>query len=221
MKKYFEIIKNCSLFENIATENFAEMLKCLDAKIRTYKKNQGIISEGDKISQIGIVLKGTVQITRMDYYGNRNIVAAIEPTQLFGESFVCARTNAVGINADAAEDCEIMFLSGEKIMSSCRNACEFHNRLIYNLMKILAEKNLMFNRKIEIISKKTTREKLMTYLLQQAKQQSSDSFEIPYNRQELADFLGVDRSGLSAEIGKLRSEGVVECHNNKFTIIHT
>lgn len=217
MKKYFEIIKKCRLFENISEENFSEMLNCLDAAIRTYKKNQTIISEGSEIRQIGIALSGTVQISRLDYHGNRNIVSSITASELFGESFVCAEVGAASINAAAAEDCTIMFISGSKILNSCGNACEFHSRLIHNLVKILAEKNLMFNRKIEIISQKTTREKLMTYLTQQARLHGSD-FKIPYNRQELADFLGVDRSGLSVEIGKLRNENVLECQKNKFRL---
>ncbi len=219
MRKYFEILRKCRLFENISDEDLLSMLRCLGAKVQRYDKNQIIFTEGDPISQIGIVLWGTVQIVRVDYYGNRSIVTNIEPAQLFGESFVCAEINAIPVNIIAAEASETLLIDGRRMMRSCSNTCEFHSQMIFNLMRVMAVKDLIFNQKIEITSKRTTREKLMTYLLQQAKIQDSSSFTIPFDRQELADFLEVDRSGLSAEISKLRKEGVLTCKRNQFTLL--
>lgn len=221
MKKYFEILKKCKLFSNIADENLSAMLDCLNVRVQSFRKNQTIIAEGQKASHIGVMLSGTAQIIRIDYYGNRSILAHIQPSQLFGESFVCADIQSFPVNVIAMEDCEVMLIDGSRILHSCCNACEFHNRMIFNLMKVVATKNIVFNQKIEVTSKRTTREKLMTYLLLQAKEHGSDSFTIPFDRQELADFLEVDRSGLSAEISKLRSEGVLECHKNMFRLIQT
>lgn len=219
MKKYLEILQKCILFDGISDDDLAAMLGCLGAKVKNYTKNQTILTEGQEATHMGIVLSGAVQIVSMDYYGNRNIVTEIRPSQIFGESFVCAGVKSVPISVVNCEDSKIMLMEGTRIMRSCCNACEFHNRLIYNLMKILADKNLIFHRKLEIISKRTTREKLMTYLLWQAKCHNSDTFIIPYDRQELADFLQVDRSGLSAEISKLRNEGIIECMRSHFTLL--
>ena len=165
------------------------------------------------------MLSGSVSITKLDYFGNKSIISVIEPSDLFGESFACAETKAVSVSVVAQNDSEIMLIDCKRIIHSCSNSCEFHSRIIYNLLKILAEKNLMFNQKIEITSKRTTREKLMTFLSFQAAKNSSNSFYIPFDRQSLADYLEVDRSGLSCEIGKLRKEGIIESKRNYFKIL--
>ncbi len=219
MKKYLEIIKKCNLFSGIEEQNLLAMLECLGARVCEYRKNSVIVAEGTAVKNLGIVLSGAVGISRVDYYGNRSIVATIEPSQLFGESFACAEVEAVPIDVVAEKDSEIMFIDCNRVTHSCCNACEFHFRIIYNLLKIVAEKNLMFNQKIEITSKRTTREKLMTYLSLMAKKNGSNSFHIPYDRQSLADFLEVERSGLSAEISKLRNEGIIESKRNYFKIL--
>ncbi|MGN0692376.1 MAG: Crp/Fnr family transcriptional regulator [Oscillospiraceae bacterium] len=219
MRKYTEILKKCTLFDGITDDELTEKLSCLNAKVKHYAKNQIIISEGQRVTDIGIVLSGAVQIVSVDYFGNRNIVTQIEPSHIFGEAFVCAEVMSVPISAAASEDSEIMLIDGHRILCPCCNSCGSHKQLIANLMKNLALKNLTLNRKIEITSKRTTREKLMAYLLWQAKSRGSDSFTIPYDRQELADFLQVDRSGLSAEISKLRREGILKCDRSRFTLL--
>lgn len=219
MKKYFEVLRRCSLFDNIKDDNLMEMLGCLGAKVIKYNKRGTIFKEGEPAKYIGIVLSGSVQIVRIDYYGNRSIVSDINPSELFGESFACAGVEHIPIDAVAAEDAEIMLIDCRRVITSCSNACEFHNQLVLNLLKVVASKNLAFNRKIEITSQRTTRDKLMTYLMQQAKKKGSDSFKIPYDRQELADYLEVDRSGLSAEISKLRREGIIESKRSWFKLL--
>lgn len=219
MEKYFEILRKCSLFENIEDENLIAILGCLGARLYTYRKNQIILREGDAANLIGIILKGKVQVVRIDYYGNRSIVAMIEPTQMFGESFACADEKKVPVDIVASEDSEVLMVDCQRVIHSCSNACDFHRQIIFNLLKIVAKKNIMFNQKIEITSKRTTREKLLTYLLQQAKKAGSDEFSIPYDRQELADYLEVDRSGLSVEIGKLKKEGIIENRKNIFKML--
>lgn len=219
MKRYIEIIKKCQLFNNISHEDILPMMKCLDGKIYNYSKDETIISEGDEAKYVGIVLSGSVQIIRMDYYGNKSIVASIVPSEIFGESFACANVREIPINAVAAENTTVLMVDCKKIIYSCINTCRFHNTLIFNLMKILATKNILFNQKAEITSKRTTREKLMTFLTLQAKKYRKNDFEITFDRQELADYLEVDRSGLSAEISKLRNEGVIECKRNFFKLL--
>ena len=219
MKKYFEILRRCRLFANIEDENLMAMLGCIGAKRAQYKKEELIFEEGRIISQLGVVLSGRVQIVRNDYYGNRSIVATITPGQIFGESFACAEGMQLNVDVIAAEDTEVMLADVRRLLHSCSNACDFHNQMIMNLLKIMAGKNLVFHQKIEITSKRTTRDKLMTYLLLEAKKQGSNSFTIPYDRQELADYLEVERSGLSAEISKMCREGIIESKRSWFRIL--
>lgn len=219
MKKYFEILRNCPLFDGIDGENLSAMLGCLGATVRRYEKKEVIFAEGDAAQYIGIVLSGAVQVVRVDYFGNRTIVAGIAPNELFGETFACAEVESIPVDVVASEDCEVLLIDCRRIVSSCSNACAFHFQMVYNLMRVVARKNLVFHQKIEITSARTTREKLIAYLLSEAKKRGSAEFEIPYDRQELADYLEVERSGLSAEISKLRREGILKAERNRFTIL--
>lgn len=219
MKNFIEIIEECPLFQNIKSDELSAMLGCLGARHLSFVKGQSIFTEGDPAKQIGIVLFGAVQISRDDYYGNRTLLGRLEPGDLFGESFAFAGVDTLPVSVTAASGCDVMLMDSSRIISPCSNACGFHTKLIFNLLQIMARKNLGFHQKIEITSKRTTREKLMAYLLVQAKQHQSDTFEIPFDRQTLADYLEVDRSGLSAEISKLRKEGVLECRRSRFTLL--
>ncbi|MDD3336953.1 MAG: Crp/Fnr family transcriptional regulator [Eubacteriales bacterium] len=216
--EYFEVLRKCPLFDGIADDHLTSMLACLGAKTKRFQKDQVIFAEGEEAKYIGVVLSGAAQIVRMDYYGTRTILANIEPSQIFGESFACACVKALPIDAIAAADTEIALLDALRMTQTCNNACSFHNQLIYNFLKVVATKNLLFHQKIEITSKRSTREKLMTYLLMYAKKEG-DSFTIPFDRQELADYLEVERSGLSAEISKLRNEKVLWCKRNQFRLL--
>ena len=219
MKDFFDILRGCPLFDRIGDESLKEMLGCLNAKERSYKKGDAVFAEGDKAKYLGIVLEGSVQLVRVDYYGNRSILANIEPPQLFGEAFACAGLKSLPVDAVAATDTRILLLDAQRIARPCGNACPCHGQTILNLLHIVAKKNLVLHQKIEITSKRSTREKLMTYLLLQAKNAKSHTFTVPYDRQELADYLEVDRSGLSAEISKLRNEKVLECRRSTFTLL--
>ena len=219
MDKYFYVLRKCPLFDNIKNENLATMLGCLCAKVAAYSKKETIVAEGTPAKYIGLVLSGTAQIERTDYYGNRSIVTNIGPSELFGESFACAGAEKMPVNVIASENTEIMLIDCSKIISSCSNTCTFHSQMIYNLLKIVATKNIILNQKAEITAKRTTREKLMTYLLSQAKKSETNCFTIPYDRQELADYLNVDRSGLSSEISKLRDEGIIESRRSWFKLL--
>lgn len=219
MKKYLEILKKCPLFYGIEEENLITMLSCLGARVEHFDKKYTIMSEGSPAKYIGIVLSGSAQIFQIDYYGNKSIIGNIVPSQVFAEAFACAEMPSIPVTVIASEPSDIMIIDCNRILHTCSNNCEFHRQLIFNLMRDLARKTLMFHQRIEITSKRTTREKLMAYLLSYAKQAESDSFNIPFDRQELADYLEVDRSGLSAEIGKLRNEGVLLSHKKHFELL--
>ncbi|MBE6737399.1 MAG: Crp/Fnr family transcriptional regulator [Ruminococcaceae bacterium] len=219
MKKYMEVLKKCPLFLEIDEEKLEKMLVCLGAKVLAFDKKYTVFAEGNPAKYIGIVLSGSVQIVRMDYYGNRSLLGNAGVAEIFAESFACAQVESVPVTVIANEPSEIMFIDCSHILYTCANGCEFHKKLIFNLMKNLAVKNIGYHRKIDITSKRTTRDKLMTYLMYCAQKEGNTSFEIPFDRQELADYLEVDRSGLSVEIGKLKKEGIIENIKNRFTLL--
>lgn len=219
MKNIYEQMRVCPLFAGIEDKDLESLLACMGAKPRWYEKGEVILSEGDEASELGVVLSGSAQVMRMDYDGNRSIMTHLEAGDMFAEAFVCAGVKYMPVQVVATEKTQVLLLDGARLTTTCTSACGFHHRMIYNLMRILATKNLACNQKIDIVSKRTTREKLLTYLWLQSQRVQSHSFVIPYNRQELADYLGVERSGLSTEIGKLRAEGVLESEKNRFTLL--
>lgn len=219
MKEFFEILKRCPLFEGIPLEDLDAMLSCIGGHTVEVGKGQSIFQEGDPATHVGMVLSGAVRLVRADYYGNRSIVAHIGPAELFGETYACAAVTALPVSVVADTDSKVLLMDCRRITTSCTNACIFHNRMIFNLLRMVATKNLVFDQKIQVTSQRTTREKLMAFLLNQAKLQGSSSFTIPYDRQGLADYLEVDRSGLSAEISKLRKEGILESERNHFVLL--
>ena len=219
MQEILPLLGRCALFEGIAPAELSGLLDCLRARMSSYRRNQVIFSEGDAAAEVGIVLSGAAQIVQEDFYGNRSILAHIGPGELFGESYACAGIPSLPVSIVAAEDCQIMLIDCQHITTSCSNACGFHNQMIHNLLRVVANKNLLFHQKIEITSRRSTREKLMAYLLHQAKLHGSSEFTIPYDRQALADYLGVERSAMSAEISKLRRDGVIECDKSRFRLL--
>ena len=219
MKKYLEILKKCPLFFGIEDEKQLTMLNCLSAKVVSFDKKYTVLAEGTPAKYIGVVLTGSAQILQIDYYGNRSILGNVGPSEVFNEAFACAETKAIPVTVIANEPSEIMLIDCSHILHTCQNNCGFHQQLIFNLMNDLAVKTIMFHQRIEVTSKRTTREKLMAYLFLQAKRADSPVFSIPFDRQELADYLEVDRSGLSAEISKLRNEGIINCHRSQFELL--
>ena len=219
MKKYIEDLKKCPLFYHIDEESLLRMLVCLGARIEHYDKKHTIFSEGREAKTIGVLLSGSAQVIRIDYMGNRSILNDIEKYELFGEDFACAEVDQMPVSIVAGEPCIVMLIDCSHILHTCQNNCGFHQQLIYNLMRSLATKNLFLHQKSDITSKRTTREKLLTYLDYQAQRAGADSFKIPFDRQELADYLEVERSGLSVEIGKLKKEGIIDAHKNSFTLL--
>ena len=219
MKKYLSVLTSCPLFKGIVADELEKLLGCLRPKVITALRGEMIMGEGDPATQIGIILSGSVQVIREDYYGNRSIMGKIGAGDMFAEAFACAGVACMPVSVIALEASEILLIEAASIMHSCAKGCGFHQQLIHNMVKILATKNLMCNQKIEVTSKRSTREKLMAYLMLQAKKEGSSTFVIPYDRQELADYLEVERSGLCAEISKLRREGILKSEKNRFELL--
>ena len=219
MKNFLPLLKKCPLFEGITDENLLRMLSCLGARIEQFDKKYTVFAEGSPARHIGILLSGGVQIIQFDYYGNKSILSHISRGEVFAEAFACAGVQSLPVTVMASEPSTVMLIDCDHILHTCQNNCGFHHQLIYNLMKDLASKTILFHQRIEVTSKRTTREKLLTYLALEARRAGSNSFTIPFDRQELADYLEVDRSGLSAEIGKLRDAHVIESRKNRFTLL--
>ena len=218
MEKYFEILKSVELFKDIEPSNLAILLNCLSVRPIKVKKNQVILRIGEKAGIFGIVLLGEVQVYQDDYYGNRSVFDNIGPGHLFAEAFACSGEGALPVNVASTKDSEFVFIEYSKLSSPCPNACSFHKQMIQNMLNIIAAKNISLARKIEFMSKRTTREKLLSYLSSCARASGGSRFFIPFNRQELADYLSVDRSGLSAELGRMRDEGILKFHKNEFEL---
>jgi len=216
---YRSVLSGSALFANIAGADAAAMLDCLGAAAAHYKNGEAILREGDRADRLGLVLSGAAQVTRTDYEGNRSVLTEVGPGEMFAEAFAFAGVERIPVDVTAVGETDVLLLDAERIVHTCSNACEFHNRLVRNLLGVVAAKNLAMNQKLEITARRTTREKLLTYLEMQAKRAGSASFTIPFDRQALADYLEVDRSGLSAEIGRLRKEGVLQSVKNQFTLL--
>lgn len=219
MKKYLEILKKCPLFAEIGEEQLLRMLTCLGARVLSFDKKYTVFAEGTPAKYVGIVLTGKVQLLQVDYYGNRSILSHVGVGEMFAEAFACAEVGALPVSVVATEPSEVMLIDCSHILHTCENHCGFHQQLIFNLMRDLAEKTILYHERIEVTSKRTTREKLLAYLTLEAKRAKGNEFTVPFDRQELADYLEVDRSGLSAEISKLRREGVLDNRKNRFVLL--
>ena len=221
MEKYFAILSRCPLFAGVVPEEMGLMLNCLGAREREIPKGEPVFLEGDPAGFIGVALEGAVQVVRDDYYGTRSVLTVIQPGDIFGEAFSCAGVETMPVSAFALKGSKILWLDCKRMLTVCSNACQFHNRMVANLLQAVARKNLALSRKIQFMSQRTTKEKIMAYLLDQAKTQGSSEFTIPHDRQALADFLGVERSAMSAEIGKLKKAGILECKGPWFRLRDT
>lgn len=219
MKINTDLLSQNPLFENIEKKDIPAMLEFLQPHVQSYPKDILIRSEGDTADFIGIVLKGTIRILQYDYNGNRTINASFSVGDIFAEALSCAEIPSLPFSIQAVTDCDILFFNKEKILHQCGSACEFHNRLIQNLLKIVAQKNMKLNQKLYYLSRKTTSEKLLCYLNDQAKLHHSCEFTIPFDRQALADYLGVERSAMSAELSKLQKQGVLLTKRNYFKLL--
>ena len=211
MRESMDLVCQSPLFPGMGRQDLDQMLPCLGSRTLKAQRGELIFRAGEPARWVGLVLTGGVHVIQEDYYGKRNILATIQPPELFGEAFASAGVEALPVSVEAAQDSQVLLLDCQRVIHTCSDACIFHQRLAANLLKIVARKNLMLTRKLALLSKRTTKEKLMAYLMEQARLAGSDAFTLPYDRQTLADYLGVDRSAMSAELSKLRRAGLLEC----------
>lgn len=213
-----ELLK-CPLFHGIESDELSSLLYCLKPKIRMYKKNDFIKVAGDKFDSIGIILQGEATVNKENIAGNRVIVTILKPGDMFGETLVFSNQPSWIATVQAQKKCKVLFIKGESIVGECAKLCPWHKTLIQNMLRIVSEKALVLNRKVEYLSISGVREKICTYLLEQYKKSGTSTFILPMNRKELAEFLNVSRPALSREMSRLRDEGIIDFHMASVKII--
>lgn len=207
---------NSPLFAGITPEERKAMLGCISYHIGTFRKGDIIAFEDENMKHIGIVLAGSIDMVKEDLWGNKTMLVRSHKDDVFGETFACGSDNLSVVTFLVSEDAKVLFLPFNRVMHSCTMACRFHHRLIENMVRIIADKNRDLMRKLEVISKRTIREKLLTYLSLQAQIRNTRYFEIPLGRVELAEYLCVDRSALTRELAKMKEDGLIDYDRNCF-----
>ena len=207
------------LFDGISEQERGAMLGCIGYHIGTFKKGGIVALEGENLRHIGIVLSGSVDMVKEDLWGHKTMLLRIRKDEIFGETFACGEDNLSVVTFQVSEDARILFLPFDRVMHSCTMACRFHHQLIENMVHIIANKNRDLMRKVEVVSRRSIREKLLTYLSIQSQTQGSRYFEIPLGRLELAEYLCVDRSALTRELVKMKDDGLIDYDKNCFRIL--
>jgi len=219
MEKYIKTLKNTQLFSGVGDDEISTMLNCLQAKLLTFKKGEYIFREGEHIDSITVLVEGKLLVQHDDFWGNRNIVNIIRVGEMFGEAYVAPESGSLLNDVVAEEDSSVIFFDIKRILTVCSTACRFHAMVVQNLFFSISEKNRNLVQKIGHMSKRSTRAKLLSYLSEEAKKHNSNQFMIPFSRQQLADFLCVDRSAMSNELCKMRDEGLLQFDKNQFTLL--
>lgn len=217
----YHFLAKTILFQGASAGEVEAMMVCMDAKTKRYSRGQTIYHAGDVIRSIGLVLSGSVSVESDDVWGNKSILDHVSAGQVFAETYACVPGEPLMISVVAAEECEVLFLDMERVLYICSKACSFHNQLIRNLLFVASQKNLNLSRRIFHTSSKTIRGRLLSYLSFQAAQHGSREFDIPFSRQQLADYLSVDRSAMSNELSKMQRDGLVETNRSHFRLLET
>lgn len=219
MKKYIPVLKQTKLFSGVDEDEILPMLGCLQTKLKTYKKGEYVYRQGEYLNNITVLVEGNLLIQSNDYWGNRSIINTVGIGEMFGEAYVAPNSGALLNDVVAVENSTIMFFDVQKILTVCSSNCKFHSMVVHNLFFAISEKNRKLVQKLGHMAKRSTREKLISYLSEEAKKQKNGTFTIPFNRQQLADFLSVDRSAMSNELCKMRDDGLLTFEKNRFTLL--
>ena len=218
MKEFFPILAASPLFSGVTEDELDAMLTCLAAKIEQFPKDVFLLHPGDTVEEIGMVLSGCALVVQEDIWGNRNILSKAGPGQTFAAAYACAPGSVLNVSVVAETPVTVLLMIVKRILNVCPSACSHHSRIIRNLLGELAEKNLRLNEQLTHMGQRTTRAKLMSYLSAEAQRRGAVEVDIPFSRQQLADFLAVERSGLSLELGKMKKEGLLDYHKEHFVL---
>jgi len=218
LEKYLSVLHISPFFVGLEDNEILAILHCMNASIASKSQGSYIFRAGESTEVMGLVVSGSILIIQEDLWGHRNILSKCHTGDFFGETYAAKHGAILNISVVANEDCEILFLNINRLLVTCPTACDHHQKLIRNLVSVLANKILAFNDKITHISKRSTRDKLLSYLSAESVKQASLSFDIPFDRQQLADFLCVERAAMSVEISKLQKEGLLKTNRNHFEL---
>ena len=212
-------LRDSILFANIDEDDFKKILKCLSIREKYLKRDTFVLRAEDRVQQVFFILSGSMHIIDEDFWGNRSIIETMKEGTLFGEAYVFASMERHLVSVVAAEDSVILVIEPDKLFETCPNGCQCHTQVIRNTLSIVSQKIVRLTEKLEHIMRRTIREKLMSYLSKCAHIEMSNSFEIPYSRQQLADYLCVDRSALSHELSRLKKSGMIRYQKNHFELL--
>jgi len=207
------------LFLGLELDEIHAMIPCLGLRTHHVAAGSFVVMTGERVREVGLLVKGEADIIKGDLSGNRVVVKTVEPGELFGEVYVCANVVDSPVSIQAVTDCEVLFFNFTRLISCCSNCCVFHAKVVANLLKIISRKTLALDQKVEVISKRTIREKLSCYLNYEMEKNGAQVFEIPFSRGKLAEYLSVDRSAMSRELSRMRDEGILEFTRRQFEII--
>jgi CRP-like cAMP-binding protein len=209
------VLQSAVLFKGIEGAALGPMLACIGAETVTVGKGGIILLVGDKPRHVGITLTGVVHVVREDHDGNRSLLAAIAPGEMFAEALCCAGIAESPVTVTAASDATVMLLPYTRILQICPDSCPFHTKLIENMLRLVAGNNLLLQSRMELLSLKSIRARVLRYLESFVPQQGGH-ITIPFNREELADFLCVERSALSHALARMKKDGLIEYRKNTF-----
>ena len=218
MKDFLPVLRSAPLFSGVSEEELTAILACLGAEVKHFPKDDFLLRAGDTAESIGLVLAGSVLVIQENIWGNRNILSKTGPGQTFAAAYACAPGSLLNVSVAAETPAAAMFLNVRRVLTVCPSACVHHSRIIRNLLGELAEKNLRFGEKLTHMGQRSTRAKLMSYFSAEAQRLGKYEFDIPFSRQQLADYLAVERSGLSLELGKMKREGLLDFHKSHFVL---
>lgn len=216
MTEFLPILKRANLFSGLSDAEITATLKCLNAAVKDFNKGDIIFADGDAADFMGVILSGEIQTQKTDYDGNANIVSKLFPADIIAASVCYSTENRLPFDVVCASDCTVIKLSPAHLIRPCQNACVFHNRLIQNLLNIIADRNMLLAAKINILTKRTVKEKILSFLHAQSKRTKNKRFSIALSRRQMAEYLSVNRSALSRELCNLRDEGLLEFEQNSF-----
>lgn len=216
MEKYMAILERTPLFTGISREELVPLLQCLQARTASFEKGDFLLLAGETTEALGVVLEGRALVVQEDFWGSRNLLDALTAGDCFGETFACSPGTPLTVSVAAETAVTVLYLNVQRVLSVCPESCGHHTRMVRNLLGELARKNVAFAEKLTHLGQRTTRAKLISYLSAQSRRAGGGEFDIPFTRQQLADYLCVDRSGLSQELGRLRDEGLLTFRKQHF-----
>lgn len=219
MQKHLDILKRTRMFAGVGEDEIAGMAHCLGARQRTYQKGEYVLRQGERLDSILVLAAGSLHIQNSDYWGNRSILGHVSVGEMFGEAYAAPESGALMNDVVAIEPSTVIFFDAKRVITTCPSACPFHARVVQNMFFAISEKNRELVQKLGHMSQRTTRDKLISYLSEESKRHNSPSFTVPFNRQQLADFLAINRSAMSSELCKMRDEGMLTFERNRFTLL--